>query len=320
MRPWPRRGRRAAWWPWPPDKTWRTKSDWRCRSTTASSRPEKRFEILGDAQKILNPKEFEGFRQALDRISPPPKQIGREASATQWRSKEFFVAHAAASAAIVVPAVGRPGHAGRRGPARADGVAAALYDRIGGMAGRMAESALFFREFVRNFHTTGAILPSGRFLAAALARFVANRSPGPKRILEVGPGTGAVTRRIIHKMGRADRLDLVELNGAFVERLEQRFRAEPAFHAVAQRSRVLHCPVEELPPGDSYDVIVSGLPLNNFAVADVERLLAAMTGRLASGGTLSFFEYIAVRPARAGKRPCGTGAAPRHWPGDACGS
>jgi phosphatidylethanolamine/phosphatidyl-N-methylethanolamine N-methyltransferase len=167
------------------------------------------------------------------------------------------------------------------------------------MAGRLAESVLFFREFVRNFHTTGAVLPSGRFLAAALARFVANGSPGPKRILEVGPGTGAVTGRIIREMGRDDRLDLVELNGAFVERLNHRFRTEPAFRAVADRARVLHCPVEELPPGEGYDVIVSGLPLNNFAAADVERLLAAMTGRLAPGGTLSFFEYIAVRPARS---------------------
>ena len=34
--------------------------------------PEKRLEILGDAQKILDPKELDGFRRALDRISPPP--------------------------------------------------------------------------------------------------------------------------------------------------------------------------------------------------------------------------------------------------------
>ncbi len=167
------------------------------------------------------------------------------------------------------------------------------------MSGRLAENFLFLREFARNFHTTGAILPSGRFLAAALSRFVARQSPQPKRILEVGPGTGAVTRRIIHHMGHADLLDLVELNGAFVERLQHRFQTEPAFQAVADRSRVLHCPVEELPPGQTYDVVVSGLPLNNFAVADVERILATMTGLLASGGTLSFFEYIAVRPARS---------------------
>jgi phosphatidylethanolamine/phosphatidyl-N-methylethanolamine N-methyltransferase len=142
-------------------------------------------------------------------------------------------------------------------------------------------------------------LPSGRYLAAALARFVGERSVQSRRILEVGPGTGAVTRQIIACMGAADRIDLVELNDTFVERLNQRFRQEPAFQAVADRARVLHCPVEDLPPGERYDLIVSGLPLNNFAVADVERILASLGNLLAPGGTLSFFEYVAVRPARA---------------------
>jgi phosphatidylethanolamine/phosphatidyl-N-methylethanolamine N-methyltransferase len=167
------------------------------------------------------------------------------------------------------------------------------------MRRRLQENALFFREFLRNFHTTGAILPSGRFLAAALARFVDRPSAAPRSILEVGPGTGAVTGRIIRGMGPADRLDLVELNGTFVRQLEQRFQTDPRFMAVANRARVLHCAVEELPRQQGYDLIVSGLPLNNFAVDVVERILAALTNLLTPEGTLSFFEYIAVRPARA---------------------
>ena len=163
----------------------------------------------------------------------------------------------------------------------------------------LSEHALFFREFLRNFHTTGAILPSGRFLAAALCRFVGEHSPQGRRILEVGPGTGAVTGRILAAMRPGDRIDLVELNRTFVEQLNRRFAVEPAFQAVAGRARVLHCPVEELPSSEPYDLIVSGLPLNNFAVADVERILAALWALLAPGGTLSFFEYIAVRPLRA---------------------
>ena len=99
-------------------------------------------------------------------------------------------------------------------------------------------------------------------------------------------------------MRPGDRIDLVELNRTFVEQLERRFAVEPAFRAVAGSARVLHCAVEDLPPGEPYDLIVSGLPLNNFAVADVERILAALTALLAPGGTLSFFEYIAVRPLR----------------------
>jgi phospholipid N-methyltransferase len=176
------------------------------------------------------------------------------------------------------------------------------------MSGRFAENALFFREYLRNFHSTGALLPSGRFLARALARFVdgysangddAHDRPRRRRILEVGPGTGAVTRRIIAGMGRDDTLDLVELNDTFVRGLRQRFQHDPAFQAVADRARVLHSPIEDLPREETYDVIVSGLPLNNFSAELVERILAALLGLLSAEGTLSFFEYIAVRPARA---------------------
>jgi phospholipid N-methyltransferase len=163
------------------------------------------------------------------------------------------------------------------------------------MAIRWSDARLFFREFRRNFHTTGAILPSGRRLAAALARFAAEPADRPRRILEVGPGTGAVTRRLVEVLGPQDRLDLVELNASFVACLRRRLQTEPAFQAVADRTRVLHGPVEDLPAAEKYDLVVSGLPLNNFAVDDVRRIVAVMTGLLEPGGTLSFFEYIALR-------------------------
>ena len=157
---------------------------------------------------------------------------------------------------------------------------------------------VFWREFRANFHTTGAILPSGRQLAVALARYVPSGN-GPKRVLEVGPGTGAVTAHVVAGLGPEDRLDLVELNEQFVRRLEQRFAEEPAFQQAASRVRILHQTVESLPERGCYDVVVSGLPLNNFELADVERLLGVLTRLLSAGGTLSFFEYIAIRKMRA---------------------
>ena len=99
-------------------------------------------------------------------------------------------------------------------------------------------------------------------------------------------------------LGFQDQLDLVELNDSFVQRLHERLDTEPSFVAVKDRVRILHQAVETLPPTDRYDVIVSGLPLNNFAVADVERILQALTRLLNPQGTLSFFEYVAVRLAR----------------------
>ncbi len=141
----------------------------------------------------------------------------------------------------------------------------------GRLSSRLSEYRLFVREYVRNFRTTGAILPSSRGLARALSRYVARG--GPKHVLEVGPGTGAVTEQIIARMGPEDRLDLVELNGSFVERLRERFDTEPAFRQVAPRCRIFHQAVEDLPAEPTYDVIVSGLPLNNFTPEEVARIL-----------------------------------------------
>ena len=105
------------------------------------------------------------------------------------------------------------------------------------MRRRLSEYGLFFRQVLTNYHTTGAILPSGRFLASALTWFVGNEHAGPRRILEVGPGTGAVTQRIVAALGPHDQLDLVELNESFVGRLRHRFQNEAAFQAVVQRAR-----------------------------------------------------------------------------------
>ena len=108
------------------------------------------------------------------------------------------------------------------------------------MAMRLSEWRIFFGEFRRNFRTTGAVLPSGRRLSAALAHFVRDGNhAGPRRILEVGPGTGAVTRHIITAMRPEDQLDLVELNTSFVDCLRQRFLDDPLLRA------------EPLPDGDA---------------------------------------------------------------------
>lgn len=162
---------------------------------------------------------------------------------------------------------------------------------------RISEYRSFWREFRRNFHDTGAIAPSSRYLAAALARYVGQQKE-PCRILEVGPGTGAVTRQIVGRLNPQDRLDLVELNDAFVKLLRAGFETDPALTPAASRARVLHQRLEKLPADEPYDLIISGLPLNNFAADDVETILKHFAALLRPGGTLSFFEYIAVRPLR----------------------
>jgi phosphatidylethanolamine/phosphatidyl-N-methylethanolamine N-methyltransferase len=168
------------------------------------------------------------------------------------------------------------------------------------MQGRLADCRLFLSEFRRNFRTTGALMPSGRRLSAALVRFVRDGGDHcPRRILEIGPGTGAVTRQLVGSMRATDCLDLVELNQAFVDCLNDRFRTDPAFQPAAERCRVWHMPIETLPTDAPYDVIVSGLPMNNFAIAEVEHILTTLRRHTRTGTTVSFFEYMGVRRLKA---------------------
>ena len=170
------------------------------------------------------------------------------------------------------------------------------------MAGWLSDSRTFLKQYRTNFKHTGAVLPSGNALGHALTRFVRDpqsQNGGGRRLLEVGPGTGAVTRHICEHLAPGDTLDLVELNESFVEVLRRRLREESPFRERAERVAVHHRPIEALPAGTQYDVIISGLPLNNFEVSEVEHILGLFKGLLKPTGTLSFFEYIGIRKLRA---------------------
>ena len=146
----------------------------------------------------------------------------------------------------------------------------------------------------RNFRTTGAILPSSRFLARALAKHLEAPRPAA-RILEVGPGSGSVTVEIARRMRTDDRLDAVEINPHFVELLRQRVAREDVFRPVREQIEIVQAGLQELPGESVYDYIVSGLPLNNFSVDLVRQIFASYSRLLKPGGVLTYYEYVLVR-------------------------
>src|SRR6516165_8228434 len=103
----------------------------------------------------------------------------------------------------------------------------------------------FFRQFRQQYDTTGSVLPSSRALARALTRPM-RQQDRPRRVLEVGPGTGAVTREIVRQLRADDRLDIVEINASFVDVLRRRFEHEPAFRRRRQQTRLIHAPIQEV--------------------------------------------------------------------------
>jgi phospholipid N-methyltransferase len=154
----------------------------------------------------------------------------------------------------------------------------------------------FLTEFLRNYETTGALIPSGRALGAALCRHAGMGAP--QRILEAGPGTGAVTGCLIERMRAQDELWLVELNPAFAAHLRHAFKERPSFQAVADRCHLIEGSVQALGQEAQFDLVVSGLPLNNFSPEDVRAILGAYAKLLKPSGILSFFQYILIRNAK----------------------
>ncbi len=156
------------------------------------------------------------------------------------------------------------------------------------------ECGRFFRECRHHFRSTGAVLPSTRFLARALVSELRKpREAG--RILEVGPGTGSVTKEILRHLRPTDRLDLVEINPRFITLLQERFDREWEFRFYREQVKLICSAVEALPGEGVYDFIVSGLPLNNFPVATVRTIFRAYGRLLKPGGTLTYYEYQFIR-------------------------
>ena len=77
-----------------------------------------------------------------------------------------------------------------------------------------ADSARFLKTLVAAPRLTGAVAPSGRALARAMAAAIGSPSDG--LIVELGPGTGPVTQSLIEARVSSERLVLVEIGRAHV--------------------------------------------------------------------------------------------------------
>ena len=156
----------------------------------------------------------------------------------------------------------------------------------------------FYRQFRQQYRNTGSVLPSSRALGRALVSEFRRAAP-PRLVLEVGPGTGAVTAEILRQLSPGDRLDIVEINEQFIEVLRRRFEEEPLFRERRDQVRLIHSPLQEVPGRGVYDFMISGLPLNNFPVALVRDIFRAYRRLLKPGGVLSYFEYLWIRGVKS---------------------
>lgn len=152
------------------------------------------------------------------------------------------------------------------------------------------ERSLFLKSAFRNIHAVGSILPSSQVTARAMTKALRQRRP-PRRILEVGAGTGPITARIVREMGPGDQLDIYEIDPTLASFLSRRFEMEAPFRQVKDQVRIYPAGIETIAREPVYDLIISAVPFTNLPPHLVETFFETYRAILRPGGTLTYIEF-----------------------------
>lgn len=144
----------------------------------------------------------------------------------------------------------------------------------------------FIRSWIDRPLTTGAVMPSGKVLARTMAGYVDPGIEGP--VIELGPGTGAVTDALVEHGVDPARLVLVEFNPDFCRLLRSRYTNAVVMQGDAYALRRL---IGNCKPAAA---IVSGLPLMTKPFALRNRLIADAFDLMAPTAPFIQFTYAMV--------------------------
>jgi phosphatidylethanolamine/phosphatidyl-N-methylethanolamine N-methyltransferase len=141
------------------------------------------------------------------------------------------------------------------------------------------ERALFFRHWLRRPLGIGALWPSGPAVARAMARALPRHLGGP--ILELGGGTGTITRGLINAGCAADRLLVLEREAGLAQMLRRRL---PAVRVIEADARDLGAVLAA--SGVTYIAgVVSSLPIKWLDREGQRAIVAPCFDRLDPGGS-----------------------------------
>ena len=153
----------------------------------------------------------------------------------------------------------------------------------------------------------GAVMPSGRVLARTMAQYVDIDSDGP--VIELGPGTGAITNALISRGVDQKRLVLVEYNPSFCALLRDRYPLATVVQGDAYSLRDSLWNVLSAPAS----AVVSGLPLVTKPMLTRLKLMRDAFVAMAPGSPFVQFTYSVAPPIPKSLPGVSTEASERIW-------
>ena len=161
-------------------------------------------------------------------------------------------------------------------------------------AERFDEEWRFFRGWVDKPKAVGSIIPTSSVTARRMASVIDPGSGLP--VLELGPGTGVITKAILERGIAPERLYSIEYSEVFIGDLVRHYPGVNFIHGDAfDLDKTL---------GDKrgliFDTIVSGVPLLNFPVEQRVRYVGDLLDRLPQGRPVVQLTYGPRSPVPPG--------------------
>jgi phosphatidylethanolamine/phosphatidyl-N-methylethanolamine N-methyltransferase len=172
---------------------------------------------------------------------------------------------------------------------------------------RLDDEVRFLRSWIEKPLHVGAVMPSGRVLARTMAQYVEVDSQGP--VIELGPGTGAITNALIAHGIDQKRLVLVEYNPGFCALLRDRYPQATVVQADAYALRDSLWNVLSAPAS----AVVSGLPLVTKPMLTRLKLIRDAFVAMAPGSPFVQFTYSVAPPIPRSLPGVSTEASERIW-------
>jgi phosphatidylethanolamine/phosphatidyl-N-methylethanolamine N-methyltransferase len=172
---------------------------------------------------------------------------------------------------------------------------------------RLDDEVRFLRSWIEKPLHMGAVMPSGKVLARTMAQYVDIDSKGP--VVELGPGTGAITSALIDHGVDQKRLVLVEYNPGFCALLRDRYPQATVVQGDAYALRDSLWDVLSTPAS----AVVSGLPLVTKPMLTRLKLIRDAFLALAPGAPFVQFTYSVAPPIPKSLPGVSTEASERIW-------
>ncbi|HEV2570406.1 MAG TPA: methyltransferase domain-containing protein [Beijerinckiaceae bacterium] len=141
----------------------------------------------------------------------------------------------------------------------------------------------FLKSWAEKPLQVAAIAPSGRVLADLMTRDI-GPSTGP--VIELGPGTGVFTRKLLARGVAPENLFLMEYGSDFVRLLRSRFPDARVLQMDAARLRTI-----DFDSPQAVGAVVSGLPLLSMPPRKVMAILSGAFRHMRAGGAFYQFTY-----------------------------